>query len=125
MNGQDGMDLSLIIMDKQDNTLQFSGAYNPLLMLRKLSVNEKTKLKNGNELDFSKGSLYMFSDGFVDQFGGPDGKKFMSRRFKKLILDIQDKSMEEQGEILNKILIEWTGELDQVDDILVVGIKIE
>ncbi|MBE9511133.1 MAG: SpoIIE family protein phosphatase, partial [Bacteroidetes bacterium] len=79
-----------------------------------------------NELDLKPGlSLYMLSDGFVDQFGGPDGKKFMSRRFKKLILDIQNKSMEEQGKILDETLIEWIGELDQIDDILVIGLKME
>ena len=162
---KDGMDLSLIILDKQNETIQYSGAYNPLYIVRELTLDEKMKLKNGNELDLSKGSLnnddyileqvnadkmpigisvkkfdhfshtdldlkpglslYMLSDGYVDQFGGPLGKKFMSRRFKKLILDLQDKSMEEQGKILDETLVEWTGDLDQIDDVLVMGIKME
>lgn len=162
---KDGMDLSLIILDKQNKTIQYSGAYNPLYMVRELNSDEKAKLKSGNELDLSKGSLnnddyileqvnadkmpigisvkkfdhfshtdldlepglslYMLSDGYVDQFGGPLGKKYMSKKFKKLILDIQDKSMEEQGKILDETLIEWIGDLDQIDDVLVVGIKIE
>ncbi|MCK4699005.1 MAG: SpoIIE family protein phosphatase, partial [Bacteroidales bacterium] len=162
---KDGMDLALIILDKQNKTIQYSGAYNPLYMVRELNSDEKAKLKSGNELDLSKGSLnnddyileqvnadkmpigisvkkfdhfshtdldlepglslYMLSDGYVDQFGGPLGKKYMSKKFKKLILDIQDKSMEEQGKILDETLIEWIGDLDQIDDVLVVGIKIE
>ena len=162
---KDGMDLSLIILDKQNKTVQFSGAYNPLYLVRELTSDEKTKLKNDDELDLSKGSLnnddyileqvnadkmpigisvkkfdhfshsdlelkpglslYMLSDGYVDQFGGSLGKKFMSKRFKKLILDIQDKSMEEQGKILDETLIEWIGDLDQIDDILVIGLKME
>ncbi len=162
---KDGMDLSLIILDKQNKTIQYSGAYNPLYMVRELNSDEKAKLKSGNELELQKGSLnndeyileqvnadkmpigisikkfdhfnhtdldlkpglslYMLSDGYVDQFGGPLGKKFMSRRFKKLILDLQDKSMEEQGKILDETLVEWTGDLDQIDDVLVMGIKIE
>ncbi len=162
---KDGMDLSLIILDKQNKTIQYSGAYNPLYIVRELTSDEKTKLKNGDELDLSKGSLnndeylleqvnpdkmpigisikkfdqfnhtdldlkpglslYMLSDGYVDQFGGPLGKKYMSRRFKKLILDLQDKPMEEQGKILDETLVEWIGDLDQIDDVLVMGIKIE
>lgn len=162
---KDGMDLSLIILDKQNKTIQYSGAYNPLFVVRELTSDEKTKLQNGDELDLPKGSLnnddylleqvnadkmpigisvkkfdhfsyknldlkpglslYMLSDGYVDQFGGPDGKKFMSRRFKKLILDLQDKSMEEQGKILDETLVEWTGNLDQIDDVLVIGLKME
>ena len=162
---KDGMDLSLIILDKQNKTIQYSGAYNPLYMVRELNSDEKAKLKSGNELELHKGSLnnddyileqvnadkmpigisikkfdhfnhtdldlkpglslYMLSDGYVNQFGGPLGKKFMSRRFKKLILDLQDKSMEEQGKILDETLVEWTGDLDQIDDVLVMGIKIE
>jgi len=162
---KDGMDLSLIILDKQNKTIQYSGAYNPLYVVRELTLDEKSKLKNGDELGLSKGSLnnddyileqvnadkmpigislkktdhfshtdldlkpglslYMLSDGYVDQFGGPLGKKYMSKKFKKLILDIQDKAMEEQGKILDETLIEWIGDLDQIDDVLVMGIKME
>jgi len=138
---------------------------NSLYIVRELTLDEKVKLKNGDELDLSKGSLnndnylleqvnadkmpigisvkkfdhfsntdlvlepglslYMLSDGYVDQFGGPLGKKYMSRKFKRLILDIQDKSMEEQGKILDDTLIGWIGDLDQIDDVLVVGLKME
>ncbi|MCH7658994.1 MAG: SpoIIE family protein phosphatase [Bacteroidetes bacterium] len=162
---KDGMDLSLIILDKQQKTIQFSGAYNPLLVVRKLTADEKSKLEREEKLNLQAGSmhndeyfleqvkadkmpigisakkldpfscteldlkpgisLYMLSDGFVDQFGGPLGKKFMSRKLKNLILDMQNMPMSEQGKILDETLVEWIGELDQIDDILVIGLKIE
>jgi uncharacterized protein YwgA len=67
--------------------------------------------------------VYIFSDGFADQLGGPRGKKFLSRKFKETLLQIQDKSMDMQKTILNKILEDWQGNLEQVDDILVFGIR--
>ena len=69
-------------------------------------------------------SYYMFSDGYVDQFGGPKGRKFMKKNFKRLILDIQDYPMNKQKDILEKNLKEWMGNLPQVDDILVMGMRI-
>ena len=87
-------------------------------------VNNEVQLKKGD-------SIYIFSDGYADQFGGEKGKKFMSRRFKKLFLDMQDLNMEQQKERLDKTIEEWRtntgtpgGEIDQVDDILVVGLKV-
>jgi len=68
-------------------------------------------------------SIYMFSDGFLDQFGGPQGKKFMSKNFKKLILELQSVPVNEQGSALEKILLGWMGEISQIDDILVMGLR--
>ena len=68
-------------------------------------------------------SYYLFSDGYLDQFGGPDGRKFMKKSFKRLILDIQDNPMDEQKELLDKNLKEWMGLSPQIDDILVMGIR--
>jgi serine phosphatase RsbU (regulator of sigma subunit) len=70
-------------------------------------------------------NIYMFSDGYVDQFGGPAGKKFMSKNFKKLILDLQSVPLKDQGAAMEAALSEWMGDLDQVDDILVMGLRIE
>ena len=86
-----------------------------------------------NEMPIKPGlSFYMFSDGFVDQFDGPAGKKFLSKSFKKLLLNIQDKTMAEQEKILDKTLEDWRAypdthgkTCDQVDDIIVLGIIIE
>jgi len=70
-------------------------------------------------------TLYTFSDGFVDQFGGEKGKKFMIKRFKQLLLDIYHEPMERQKEILDKAFIDWVGEkYVQVDDIIVIGLRI-
>ncbi len=158
---KDGMDLAMISLDLKTNKIQYSGAYNPLYLVRKLKRGEKAKLNNGEELDLPRGSvhnneylllqiradqmpigisektlpfnastitdegfnIYMFSDGFLDQFGGSQGKKFMSRNFKKLILKMQSVPLKEQGAALEKVLIEWMGEISQIDDILVMGLR--
>ena len=67
--------------------------------------------------------LYTFSDGYVDQFGGPDKRKFMSKRFRELLLEIHKKPMKEQHDILNTTLSDWHGELDRVDDVVVMGYR--
>ncbi|PLX11095.1 MAG: serine/threonine protein kinase, partial [Marinilabiliales bacterium] len=85
-----------------------------------------------NEIDLLEGDvLYFFSDGFQDQFGGPADKKFKVKKFKELILSIQDKSMDQQKEILNNTIESWRKyrldegiEVEQIDDILVMGVKV-
>jgi serine phosphatase RsbU (regulator of sigma subunit) len=67
----------------------------------------------------------MFSDGFLDQFGGPKGKKFMSKNFKKLILELQSLPLSEQGAAMEKVLYDWMGDISQIDDILVMGLRIK
>ena len=69
-------------------------------------------------------TIYLFSDGYIDQFGGPRGKKFMSKRLRQLFLEIQEMSMEEQKEHLDKTIEEWKGGGEQVDDILVIGVRV-
>jgi serine phosphatase RsbU (regulator of sigma subunit) len=76
-------------------------------------------------IDIAKGDLiYIFSDGFADQFGGPKGKKYMYKPFQDLLLRNHDKPMEQQREILNTTFINWVGEREQVDDVLVIGMKL-
>ena len=136
-DAKDGMDMALYAINKDTLKLQFAGAYNPLFIIRD---NELIALKpdrqpiaiHVKEKDFTNtvfqlqtnDVLYSFSDGFIDQFGGEKGKKFMIKNFKKLLLDIHKKSFKEQKEILNNELINWSGNYDQLDDILVIGIKI-
>ena len=80
---------------------------------------------NNHTVKLEKGdSVYIFSDGYVDQFGGPKGKKFKHRQFKELLLSIQHKSMHEQKQVLKGTLEKWKGDSYQVDDILVIGVKI-
>lgn len=135
---KDGIDLSLCIIDKKDRTLQFAGAYNPLYIIRdnKLQIikgdkmpigihyikevpfkNHKIKLKSGDV-------LYLFTDGYIDQFGGPANKKYKIVPFRKLLLKIHRKKMSEQKRALGKELNSWMGENEQVDDILIIGIRI-
>jgi len=119
--------------------LQFSGANNPLCLIRD---NELIQVKGDrqaiggsyddelpkfekHEIDIRKGDIiYTFSDGYPDQFGGTDGRKFMKKRFRELLLKIHKDPMQEQKKLLNDILVEWQGDEEQVDDILVMGVKI-
>ncbi len=151
-----GMDLAIIIFDKERKEIQFSGAKNPLFLIRnvyseklKAMRTSDTTVKDQYELyhikpdkmpigkypvmkPFSKetikllenDTLYLFSDGFIDQYGGKAGKKLMSKRFKELLLKIQDKNMDEQKYTLNKALNKWKNNNDQTDDIIVFGIRV-
>ena len=135
---KDGMDLSMCAIDFKNMKLEFSGAFNPLYHIRD---DEFTEIKgdrigigggiseahhfSNHEMDLKKGDLiYLFSDGYADQFGGPNGKKFKSSQFKTLLAEICDKKMEEQQEILLEQFEKWRGDLEQVDDVLVIGIRI-
>jgi serine phosphatase RsbU (regulator of sigma subunit) len=69
-------------------------------------------------------AFYMFSDGFPDQFGGAEGRKYMSKRFKQFLLDIHQKPMEEQKEILHQEHLAWRGDMEQIDDIVVFGVRV-
>ena len=119
----------------------FAGAYNSLIQIRNGELTEykvdkfpcalsdqyeKGIMFTTQTIDMQKGDCYyFFSDGYCDQFGGEDGqKKFMKARFKRHLLEICNLPMEEQGEILNKIHLEFKGETSQIDDILVIGIRI-
>jgi serine phosphatase RsbU (regulator of sigma subunit) len=135
---KDGMDVALCIIDYEKMKMQFAGAYNPLYLYRNselievkadknpigIYIREKESFTN-HEIELEKGdTMYIFSDGFVDQFGGPKGQKFKSKHFKELLLSIQDKTMTEQHQILDKTITEWRGDIDQIDDVLVIGIRV-
>ena len=113
-------------------------AHNPLMLIREnnliqiksesvhigdpLTKDEDFKCET---LELYKGDqIYLYTDGFQDQFGGPKGRKFMSKRFRELIHSLSKKPMIEQYEEIKKIFINWKGEEEQVDDITVLGIKI-
>lgn len=136
---KDGMDMALCVFDFEAKRVEFAGANNPLVMIRDNQVvkykgdrfpigafegGNNQQFKN-NEIDLHEGDcFYLSSDGYADQFGGPDGKKFMFRRFEELLLEIHNQPMESQKELLLKRLLDWRGKNDQVDDILVIGIKV-
>lgn len=88
-------------------------------------ITGEPKIFSNHRIYLNKGdSFYLFSDGYCDQFGGPGGKKFMSRQFQKLLFSMHPLSMKEQEEMLDKTFREWRGDLEQVDDILVIGVRI-
>jgi serine phosphatase RsbU (regulator of sigma subunit)/HAMP domain-containing protein len=136
---RDGMDIALCTIDQKNMTLEFSGAHNPVYIIRngELITVESDPFSIGsyinNEREFTNHNvnlkegdcLYIFSDGYADQFGGPKGKKFMRKRFRELLLEISHLPMPEQKWRLMDTLDRWQGNQDQVDDILVIGIRIE
>jgi len=136
---KDAMDLAFCSIDVKTNKLQFAAAYNPLYIVRngeiletkadRLAIGAFERLEDfsyqNHELDLQKGdTLYIFSDGFVDQFGGKKGKKFMNKRFRKMMLGMQEMNMSDQEQYLDERLLKWRGAHDQVDDILVIGLRI-
>jgi len=135
---KDGMDIAMCVIDFDTQKLQFAGAYNPLYLVRndellhfkadKMPIGiyfKGDKAFSCQEIDIEKGdSIYVFSDGYVDQFGGEDNSKFKSKQFKQLLIDIQKHSMSDQKEILDKTIENWKGKNEQIDDILVMGIKL-
>ena len=137
---QDGMDMTLCAINNDKMELQFAGANNPIYIVRNKELIEikpdKMAIGGDHENQHSHSftnhiiklekndNIYMFTDGFADQFGGELGKKFKYKNFQKLLLEIQDNTMEEQKYILNYHFEQWKGELDQTDDILIIGIRI-
>lgn len=141
---KDGMDMALCAFDLENMVLQYAGANNPLYIIRKGellefkadkqaiggdSVNSELKEFKNHVIPIEKDdAIYIFTDGYADQFGGPEsyrgGKKFKYSSFRDLLTEIHEKPMSEQREILLKKHNEWKGELEQVDDILVIGIRV-
>ncbi len=157
---KDGMDMAVISVNHKTKELQFSGANNPIYIIKagklniinntniqydEFSLDDTTEYKlytlHPDKMpisiykkmdDFTTYNIklekderiYLFTDGFADQFGGPKGKKFKYKAFKELLLKISDKPMKEQKRIIEKTFYEWKGDLEQIDDVTVVGIKI-
>lgn len=134
---KDGMDIAICTVDKKTKQVSFAGANNPLYLIRNnelfetkadrmpVAIHAKMDDFTKHDIDVMPGdSLYIFSDGFVDQFGGQEGKKFKYKQFRQLLLDIQDKDMKAQGDLMNKTLTEWRGDYEQIDDVVIMGFKI-
>ena len=134
---KDGMDIALCKLN--GNSLEFAGAHNPLWIIRK-GASEIEEIKANKQpigkfleplpytthkVELNKGdSIYIFSDGYLDQFGGDKGKKFKTANFKKLLISIQGETMENQKKILDQTFEDWRGSLEQLDDVCVIGVKI-
>jgi PAS domain S-box-containing protein len=137
---RDGMDIALVGIDFKNSKLAYAGANNPLFIVRGRAVIELKADKQpitastvdtaafpftNQTFDLQKGdSIYLFTDGYADQFGGPKGKKFMYKRFQEMLIGMQDNTMDEQKGILYYTFEDWRGSLPQVDDVLVIGIRV-
>ena len=140
---KDGMDVALCKVDFNKKQINFSGAKRPLYFLQKDSVtfdiikgdrvgigddlfDRQKHIYTDHFIDFKKEDrFYIFSDGFIDQFGGGNDKKFLASRFKKLLLLIKDKEITKQEDELHNVFLKWKGKnKEQADDILIIGIEL-
>ena len=134
----DGMDVAFCILHKNRKKLEFAGAYNPLFLFRGGEFSEyradrmpigiyygETETFTNYEIDVQKDDIiYIFSDGFADQFGGPKGTKYMKYNLKKLLSEIHNKPMADQRIILEYEFEKWKGSVNQIDDVTILGVKI-
>jgi len=138
-SSQDGMDMSICVIDKTTNTLTYAGAMNPLFLLKNGEIETLDVTKKGvggfeffknkpfteQVIDIVKGTqLYLLSDGYMDQFGGTTNEKYNLKRFKVLLKQCESKSIEEQQSLFENSIEEWQGSNEQTDDVLVIGINL-
>jgi serine phosphatase RsbU (regulator of sigma subunit) len=134
----DGMDISLCVINDKKKTIQYAGANNPIYLVRNngilqilspdkmpIGIHKNYSLSFKNvDVPVSKGDMiYMFTDGYPDQFGGLEDQKFRYKRLKNLCVSIHDKPLSEQYVIIEKTMDEWIGHRDQIDDMLIIGIR--
>ena len=134
---KDGMDISLLCIDSKNKNIYWSGANNPLWYIQDNELKEiKADKQPIGKSDYPKPftthqieyrenmTFYLFTDGLADQFGGPNGKKFKYKQFSDLLVKNNNLSQNQQAEIINKAFSDWKGDLEQVDDVCVIGIKL-
>src|SRR5208337_700396 len=136
---RDGMDIAFCVIDKQTKILEFSGAVNPIYLIRDNKITEirgsrfsvglddeieqEQTFENKQIILNEDDVIYLFTDGYADQFGGPEGKKFKYRRFRHLLLTIHQYPMNDQERLIEDRINLWKGALEQVDDMLVIGFR--
>lgn len=134
---KDGMDICLCAIHKEKEILHYAGANRPLIIIRNNEIIEYApnkfpiggqhvfhKIFNAHTIELKENDcIYMFTDGFCDQFGGPKGKKFMKKQFLEILLRIHTMDMKDQMKILSNSFKDWKGTMEQTDDVLVIGIK--
>ena len=136
--GKDGMDASIVCFNADKTKMTYTAAQNPIWVIRQGEVIQIKAEKmpvgkhdndhipfEGGEFELQKGDqVYTLTDGFQDQFGGPKGKKFMIKKMREYVLSISHLSMQEQYQKLDEVFSNWKGDLEQVDDVCVIGVKI-
>ncbi|MGE0567598.1 MAG: tetratricopeptide repeat protein, partial [Bacteroidia bacterium] len=135
----DGMDIGVVVIDRSNNKLRYAGANRPLVIKREGEIIElkqnkfaiggmqlrNQKVFTQHEIETKKeDTLYLFSDGYYDQFGGPNGKKLKYKMLKDMLVTNSEKSMQEQLTILSENFERWKGTLEQIDDVCVIGVRI-
>ena len=136
---KDGMDIALVSIDYEKMVLEYAGAYNPLYVFRDgklletkgdkfpigISIDDTLRLFTNHEFELQKGDcVYIFSDGYPDQFGGPRGKKYKYEQFRQLLFGMHELPMEEQKILMENDFADWMGDLVQLDDVLVIGMRL-
>lgn len=135
---RDGMEIALCVLDLGKQKIQYSGAYRPMILIRNNEIQElkgdcltigideqEDQSFNNAEMNLMKEDvIYLFSDGYIDQLGGQEHKRYRSDNFKKLLIDIHKLPMEEQKVVLENTFEEWRGHNDQIDDVMILGLKI-
>ena len=137
---KDGMDIAMLVIDEKTSTIEFSGANNPLWIIRKNSMSSEEVKGDKQPIGFHSGeskpftthaikvnkgdALYIFTDGFAHQFGGQLGKKFRYKPLQELFINIGAEPMQMQENILRDTFDRWKGKLEQVDDVLVIGVRV-
>jgi tetratricopeptide (TPR) repeat protein len=139
---KDGIDMALCVINQKTRAIQYAGANSPIYIIQEKNGNPELKeIKadrmplgyhysrdrpfTNHEINLETGdAFYLFSDGFIDQKGGKENKKYMSKNFKRLLMNIHEQPMYDQKKTLEKELGDWIGEKSQIDDILVIGVRV-
>jgi serine phosphatase RsbU (regulator of sigma subunit) len=133
---KDGMDIAVCVVDFEKNILWYAGANCPLYLVRggelihyradkmPVAIHYKMEPFTLHKIELQKGdAFYIFSDGYADQFGGPNQRKFMSMQLRETLVAMSGMPMLKQGERLNQIFEEWMGDSPQIDDVTMIGVR--
>ena len=133
---KDGIEMSICIIDKKTREMEFSGAFLPVYIVRddkliEIKGDKKNVVQSFAMVSFNRSTfrlqegdlLYLFSDGYADQFGGPENKKFMYRRLRHLLLTISKYPLIDQERILDETIASWMDGHDQIDDMMILGVR--
>ncbi len=133
---KDGIEMSICIIDKKTKLMEFSGAFLPVYIVRddkliEIKGDKKNVVQSFAMVSFNRSTftlqegdlLYLFSDGYADQFGGPENKKFMYRRLRHILLTISKYPLSDQQRILDETIASWMEGHDQIDDMMILGVR--
>ena len=133
---KDGIEMGICIIDRETKVMEFSGAFLPVYIVREdrlieIKGDKKNVVQSFAMVSFNRSTytlqegdlLYLFSDGYADQFGGPENKKFMYRRLRHILLTISKYPLADQQRILDETITSWMEGHDQIDDMMILGVR--